>query len=321
MLTFLLLLLLIFCTNYFISIHFSGSDGQLVQLSEKGEAISALTYNLNGISLSSPVAMAKLDHTHIAIYGADVSEEGAVLLLFDLKFGMNVASRKLKFFCNPPHLYCLPSDNVLLLCAVGNLVVVPFILQPSLLKTLMDSKQLIGNYKFFCLSHDIIYHHIFLYSDYKEQPEIVTWDTRLPAPVGRPNPLKFHKLELDNVASCLWESNACNARFFDELLPMLKEENDLKGISLLLTSIDDLPEKWLADLLHFSLDQPAPLNNLVLEILLQISYSDVVLLKHLRDKLTTASTIKLLKHLSEVYTFFCLGFYVVSFYLMFIFIF
>lgn len=81
-----------------------------------------VTYNLSGICLTSPVAMVMLDSTHIAIYGADVSEEGAVLLLFDLKFGMSVSNRKLKFFCDPPHLYCLPSNNVLLLCIVQNLV-------------------------------------------------------------------------------------------------------------------------------------------------------------------------------------------------------
>lgn len=256
------------------------SDGQLVQLSEKGEVINDLTYNLSGISLTSPVAMAKLDHTHIAIYGADVSEEGAILLLFDLKFGMNVASRKLKFFCNPPHLYCLPSENVLLLCAVGNLVVVPFILQPSLLKTLIDSKQL---------------------TDFKAQPEIVTWNKKSSITTDKQNPLKFQNQELNATATCLWESNACNSRFFDELLPVLKEENDIEGIFLLLSSINDLPEKWLADLLNFFLDQHSSSDHFkLLQILLSIPYSDVVLLKNLREKLSTKATINLLQHLSEI---------------------
>ena len=82
----------------------------------------------------------------MAIYGADSSDEGALLLLFDLKFGMTVASRRLKFFCNPPHLYCSPDNNVLLLCIGQNLVVVPYILQPSLLWNLMNKNQLCGLY-------------------------------------------------------------------------------------------------------------------------------------------------------------------------------
>lgn len=119
-----------------------GSDGELVQYSEQGVVMAS--YNLSGICLSSPVAMVMLDATHIAIYGADVSEEGAVLLLFDLKFGMSVATRRLKFFCDPPHMYCLPTNNVLLLCIVQNLVVVPYVLQPSLLWNLIDGKQITG---------------------------------------------------------------------------------------------------------------------------------------------------------------------------------
>ena len=37
------------------------------------------------------MALVKLDATHIAIYGADSSDEGALLLLYDLKFGMTMA--------------------------------------------------------------------------------------------------------------------------------------------------------------------------------------------------------------------------------------
>lgn len=129
---------------------FEGSDGELVQYSEQGFVMAS--HSLSGICLSSPVAMVMLDATHIAIYGADVSEEGAVLLLFDLKFGMSVATRRLKFFCDPPHMYCLPANNVILLCIVQNLVVVPFVLQPSLLWNLIDSNQINGNHISFCIN-------------------------------------------------------------------------------------------------------------------------------------------------------------------------
>ena len=50
------------------------------------------------MSVSSAAALVMLDATHISIYGADSSDEGALLLLFDLKFGMNVATTRLKFF-------------------------------------------------------------------------------------------------------------------------------------------------------------------------------------------------------------------------------
>jgi hypothetical protein len=115
--------------------------------------------------------------------------------------------------------------------------------------------------------------------------------------------LKFRKTETNKLSNSLWESNACSSRIFDELLPFLKEDKDIDGICLLLSSVKDLPEKWLADLLNFSLEgtiAEGDSRSKMLEILLSISYSDVVLLNHIRRALTTKSTIKLLEHLAQL---------------------
>ncbi len=121
---------------------------------------------------------------------------------------------------------------------------------------------------------------------------------------SNPNPLKFRQVETSKFSNSLWESNASSGRIFDELLPLLKEDKDIDGICLLLSSVKDLPEKWLADLLNFSLEESMARDederSKMLEILLSISYSDVVLLNHLRRKLTTMSTIKLLQYLAEL---------------------
>jgi len=142
---------------------------------------------------------------------------------------------------------------------------------------------------------------VIVFLDLRAQPEIVTWNKKSSIISDKPNPLKFQNQELNATATCLWESNACNSRFFDELLPVLKEENDIEGIFLLLSSINDLPEKWLADLLNFFLDLHSSSDHAkLLQILLSIPYSDVVLLKNLREKLSSKATISLLQHLSEV---------------------
>lgn len=71
-----------------------------------------------------------------------------------------------------------------------------------------------------------------------------------------------------------------------------------------MSSVKDLPERWLADLLNYSFDDDvdfeSELRSRMLEILFSTSYSDVVLLNHLRRKLTTHSTIKLLEHLKNL---------------------
>ena len=118
------------------------------------------------------------------------------------------------------------------------------------------------------------------------------------------NPLKFRKAEIMALVESSWEAYPSHNRLFDELVPLLKEDKDFDGIQLLLSCIKDLPEKWRADLLNFCLEQSAEdieeNKSKLLQILLSTSYSDVVLLNHLRRKLTTESTIKLLQHLADL---------------------
>ena len=111
------------------------------------------------------------------------------------------------------------------------------------------------------------------------------------------NPLKFRRQELNNLVASLLDLNASNCRLFDELLPVLKEDEDIAGLCLLLASVKDLPEKWLADLLDFALGHSE--GSKLLDILLTIPYSDVVLLNHLRKRLSTKSTITFLQQLSD----------------------
>ena len=148
----------------------------------------------------------------------------------------------------------------------------------------------------------------------KGKPEVVSWDatkvvstTAKSAP--RPSPLVFGKPSLTQLAETLWNSNPSHCRLFDELLPPLKEDGDLDGICLLVSRVKDLPERWQADLLNFTLEQPQFQRSggcidgkeaRQLAILLSIPYSDVILLNHLRKKLTTEATIRLLEHLAKL---------------------
>lgn len=240
--------------------------------------------------------MVMLDATHIAVYGADVSEEGAVLVLFDLKFGVNVAIRRLKFFCDPPHLYCLPANNVLMLCVVQNLVVVPYLLQSSLLWNLIDNTQLPGKWcNSFSQYIELMIENVG--AETRGKPELLTWSENESVVVARSCPLNFRRGETTKLAQSLWASNASNCQLFDELLPVLKEDGDTIGICLLLSHVKDLPEKWLADLLNFALECGE--EGGFLDVLLSLPYSDVCLLNHMRKKLTTKSTITLLENLSR----------------------
>lgn len=143
---------------------------------------------------------------------------------------------------------------------------------------------------------------------FTNKPDVVQWGKGSGTVTGPVNqkqlPPTFRREEINKHLQSLWESNASSSRLFDEIIPLLKEDKDLSGICLLLASVKDLPERWLADLLNYSFDEDVnrewDVISRMLEILLSTSYSDVVLLNHLRRKLTTHSTIRLLEYLKDL---------------------
>lgn len=139
------------------------------------------------------------------------------------------------------------------------------------------------------------------------KPDVVQWGKgsgRVTSIDKKQTPPTFRREDINKLLLSLWESNASSSRLFDDIIPLLKEDKDPSGICLLLSSVKDLPERWLADLLNYSFDESVTrewsVTSRMLEILLSTSYSDVVLLNHLRRKLTTHSTIRLLEYLKEL---------------------
>lgn len=137
----------------------------------------------------------------------------------------------------------------------------------------------------------------------KTKPGVGLWGGALSETTENLNPLMFRSQDINKISEDLWESNAASNRIYNDLLPYLKEDKDIDGICLLLSSVKDLPEKWQADLLNFSFEENIDCikkKSNMLRILLSIPYSDVVLLSHLRRNLSTNSTIKLLWYLAEL---------------------
>ena len=94
----------------------------------------------------------------------------------------------------------------------------------------------------------------------------MVWGKASSETTSKSNPLKFRRQETGDLSNVLWESNASSGRIFDDLLPLLKEDKDIEGICLLLSCVKDLPEKWQADLLNFSLEET--LKNVVSKLLI-----------------------------------------------------
>lgn len=142
------------------------------------------------------------------------------------------------------------------------------------------------------------------------KPDLTVWGRRKENDSGTKHllplsdSLSFRQHEINILLEQLWKSSVSNNCIFDELLPLLKEDEDIDGICSLLISVKDLPEKWQADLLNFSLEKidssDLKERSRILDILLSVPYSSVILLNCLRRILTTNSTVKLLEYLTEL---------------------
>lgn len=104
----------LFNSIFFIDvIVFLGSDGFLYALAlplalESTEmALGRFMGVLRAVSLSSPVALTSLSERHLAVYGGDPAEEGAVLAVYNLEFGMVQAATSFKLLQKPPRVWAV----------------------------------------------------------------------------------------------------------------------------------------------------------------------------------------------------------------------
>lgn len=75
---------------------------------------------------------------HVAIYAGDLSEEGAFLGIYNVKFGVIQAQTSFKMFSKPPKMWLI--DNNLVIVMGQRLVCVPFKLQTEKLSALVGSR-------------------------------------------------------------------------------------------------------------------------------------------------------------------------------------
>lgn len=114
-----------------------GSNGKLVSFSATQNSEQTHLAMITSPSCAHPVTMAFLGHHYVAMYGADQSQEGATLIIYNLQFKVTQSKQTFKLFTSGAKLWCINSD---LLAAVGqNLAVVPFHLDTEQLAALIGS--------------------------------------------------------------------------------------------------------------------------------------------------------------------------------------
>lgn len=269
--------------------------------SEPNTLISVIT----NIDTKYPVVMTALNETMIAAYGADVSEEGAILMIYNVQFKLVQATQKLKLYTKEAKLWKV--EDKLLLAANRHLAVAPYHLAPQRIAAMLGSSVRFKN------------------NNENEEDEVIIIQDSIIARWGATKS-KLSKMLRNDVpknilkqVSCYMNEGLSDARIQEVLIPQLIESKDVIAINWCLNAFKDLPEKLLTDLLVFSLrssdDVFIPLQNGMssdssdqrdlctrnnfLDKIFSISYSDVFLVSYLKTNLTFNEVLKLLSYLIQ----------------------
>ncbi|XP_015176123.1 PREDICTED: nucleolar protein 11 [Polistes dominula] len=269
--------------------------------SEPSKLISVIT----NIDTTHPVIMVALNETMIAAYGADVSEEGAVLMIYNVQFKLVQATQKLKLYTKEAKMWRV--EDKLLLAANRHLAVAPYRLAPQRIAAMLGSSVRFKN------NHE------------NEEDEVVIVQDSVVAHWENTKPMESIFREDDmpkNISKQILSyivEGLSDARIQEVLIPQLIESKDVIAINWCLNNFKDLSEKLLTDLLMFSLrtsnDTFIPLQNGMsngisdqkilstrnrfLDKIFCISYSDVFLLSYLKTGLNFDEVLRLLNYLIE----------------------
>ncbi|KYM86135.1 Nucleolar protein 11 [Atta colombica] len=274
--------------------------GTSSDIMESNRLISVIT----NINTKYPIVMTHLNETTIAIYGADVTDEGAILMIYNVQFKSAQAVQKLKLYTNDAKLWKV--EDKLLLAANRHLAVAPYHLAPQRIAAMLGSSLRFKNDNDSNDTDDIIV---------IQEATMAQWDKNRTlarnASIGQ-IPLNISK----KICAYLnegWSDSAIQ----ETVIPLLMESGDVASICWCLDTFKDLPEKLLVDLLVFILKSPDKVFVLLqngttdstlkasnpysrdnfLDRVFSISYSSVSLLPHLKTGLTFDQVLKLLEYL------------------------
>ncbi|XP_012271956.1 nucleolar protein 11 [Orussus abietinus] len=259
------------------------------------------------LSTKHPVVMTALNECTIAAYGADALEEGAVLIIYNVRFKLTQATQKLKLYTRDAKLWRV--EDKLLLAANRHLAVAPYYLAPQRIEALLGSSRAgvneeDGNEE----EKDVIVIHEAINANWGNHSE-----TSSPPKFSAKGvmPKKIAK----QISSYVKEGLS-DAAIQEILIPQLVEAKDFATIAWCLDKFKDMPEKLVATLLSCCLRTPersfqpvqngtahkstgsySPSRNEFLDKILSADHSEVSLLSHLKSELTFTETLRLLEYL------------------------
>ncbi|KAK0084267.1 hypothetical protein PV325_007341 [Microctonus aethiopoides] len=263
----------------------------------------------SSISTNHPVVMVPLNDATIAAYGADVNEEGAVLLIYDIKFKLVQAIQKLKLYTKDAKLWRI--DDKLLLAANRHLAVAPYRLTSQKIEAMLGSLwNFNGDAKVNDEDNDVV--------EIRETI-IANWQNSQTPPSSDKLSTKDVTHKIAKQINVLLNEGISNAAILQVLIPQLIESKDVSSIMYCLENFNDLSEKLLIDLLSFGIRTPEKTflskkngirksnsdnninviitRNCFLDKLISIDFSDITIMSYLKSSLNFNEVLNFINYL------------------------
>lgn len=225
---------------------------------------------------------------HLILFGSDSQDDGAVIVAYNVSLGVGSCRYPMKIYCKDSKLYCF--NNRIILEASNHIGMLPYALEIS-----RSLSSLLG-------SHEV----------QNECTEFVNW--------GKGE----SKLSVSNEIEELIKIGLTERAICSQIIPPLIERDELKKIKKIMKEFKDIPESIIVALLQYIItsmqnEKYASLNNkeeyetyflkshikhklLFLNYLFGLTFSDSLLIIHLRNNLSLNSAVFILNYISFLLT-------------------
>ncbi|CAH2090715.1 unnamed protein product [Euphydryas editha] len=247
------------------------------------------------ISTMSNVSISWMGQDHLILFGSNTDQDGAIIVAYNVILGVGSCRYPMKMYSENAKLYCF--NGHIILEASNHIGMLPYVLETN-----RNLSSLLG-------SHEIVEDTCV---------EIADWDTPVEPMFNIIDEVK------DLLKVGLTERDMCA-----QVIPTLVEKGDYNQLLRVLKEFDDVPETVLVLLLNYAIKLVNPENidltnreNFVkyckcedgskkskiilkskfkvLDYLLEVTFSDAMLIPHLRNDLSLDNALFLMSYISYV---------------------
>ncbi|XP_073973794.1 nucleolar protein 11 [Rhodnius prolixus] len=191
---------------------------------------------VESVNLLQPAAMHSIGEQQVVIYGAAPNSEGAVLCIFNLKYGFVDSLQKLKVYCDTPRLWVVGTvgTNRYILClSGGHLVVIPTRFGTQRLCSLVGVAKL---------------NSLEMNDSVSTPPSALTATWKYCNETVDGNDMEVEPNQLCDRIMKMRKAGLSDHRICEVLLPELIKKQEEEQITEFLSLINDIPDYYLIDM-------------------------------------------------------------------------